>query len=251
MTKSNVKIKDNITIMDEINAIESIASSYFIDGEFTPYYSEMQCVIAIVENFIDGVEFESDELVYDTVIHDNEIYSLITKFYYDISDTEQAKKENEENIECITIWNRVMRYVHEKVEFEKQVRINKLSTDTLSNLVDSQNEMIESVIDVCTTLLDSFSALSNLKNLTQDDIELAKEFMGNLKDKNITETTLANAMKKVVKSHKVPNTKIYEEQRERIEEQQKQLEEKEKEIAELRHWRREHEVRNVLSDAKK
>ena len=75
--------------------------------------------------------------------------------------------------------------------------------------------------------------------------------MGNLKDKNITETTLANAMKKVVKSHKVPNTKIYEGQRERIEEQQKQLEEKEKEIAELRHWRREHEVRNVLSDAKK
>lgn len=251
MKKNNAKIKDVITVIDEINAIESIVSSYFVDGEFTPYYSEMQCVIAIVENFIDGVEFEPDELVYDTAIHDNEIYSLITKFYYDISDTEQAKKENEENIKYITIWNRVMQYVHEKVEFEKQVRINKLSTATLSNLVYSQNEMIESVIDVCTTLLDSFSALSNLKHLTQDDMELAREFMSNLKDKNITETTLANAMKKVVKSHKVPNTKIYEGQRERIEEQQKQLAEKEKEITELRQWRRTHEARNVLSDDKK
>ena len=250
MKKENVRIKEEITIGDEINAVESIVSSYFMNGDFTPYYSEMQCIIAITENFIEGVEFEDDELIYDAVVQDPDIYPLIMKFYYDVSDTEQAKYENEENIKYINIWNRVMQHVHEKVEFEKQLRINEMSTYTLSNLINSQNEMIESVIETCTVLLDSFSALANLKNLTQEDMELAREFMGNLKDKNITETTLANAMKKVVKSHKVPNTKIYEGQRERIEEQQKQLEEKEKEITALRQWKRDHEARNVLNDEK-
>lgn len=250
MKKENVRIKEEITIGDEINAVESIVSSYFMNGDFTPYYSEMQCIIAITENFIEGVEFEDDELIYDAVVQDPDIYPLIMKFYYDVSDTEQAKHENEENIKYINIWNRVMQHVHEKVEFEKQLRINEMSTYTLSNLINSQNEMIESVIETCTVLLDSFSALANLKNLTQEDMELAREFMGNLKDKNITETTLANAMKKVVKSHKVPNTKIYEGQRERIEEQQKQLEEKEKEITALRQWKRDHEARNVLNDEK-
>ena len=250
MKKENVRIKEEITIGDEINAVESIVSSYFMNGDFTPYYSEMQCIIAITENFIEGVEFEDDELIYDAVVQDPDIYPLNMKFYYDVSDTEQAKHENEENIKYINIWNRVMQHVHEKVEFEKQLRINEMSTYTLSNLINSQNEMIESVIETCTVLLDSFSALANLKNLTQEDMELAREFMGNLKDKNITETTLANAMKKVVKSHKVPNTKIYEGQRERIEEQQKQLEEKDKEITELRQWKRDHEARNVLNDEK-
>lgn len=250
MKKENVRIKEEITIGDEINAVESIVSSYFMNGDFTPYYSEMQCIIAITENFIEGVEFEDDELIYDAVVQDPDIYPLIMKFYYDVSDTEQAKHENEDNIKYINIWNRVMQHVHEKVEFEKQLRINEMSTYTLSNLINSQNEMIESVIETCTVLLDSFSALANLKNLTQEDMELAREFMGNLKDKNITETTLANAMKKVVKSHKVPNTKIYEGQRERIEEQQKQLEEKEKEITALRQWKRDHEARNVLNDEK-
>lgn len=250
MKKENVRIKEEITIGDEINAVKSIVSSYFMNGDFTPYYSEMQCIIAITENFIEGVEFEDDELIYDAVVQDPDIYPLIMKFYYDVSDTEQAKHENEENIKYINIWNRVMQHVHEKVEFEKQLRINEMSTYTLSNLINSQNEMIESVIETCTVLLDSFSALANLKNLTQEDMELAREFMGNLKDKNITETTLANAMKKVVKSHKVPNTKIYEGQRERIEEQQKQLEEKEKEITALRQWKRDHAARNVLTDKK-
>lgn len=250
MKKENVRIKEEITISDEINAVESIVSSYFMNGDFTPYYSEMQCIIAITENFIEGVEFEDDELIYDAVVQDPDIYPLNMKFYYDVSDTEQAKHENEENIKYINIWNRVMQHVHEKVEFEKQLRINEMSTYTLSNLINSQNEMIESVIETCTVLLDSFSALANLKNLTQEDMELAREFMGNLKDKNITETTLANAMKKVVKSHKVPNTKIYEGQRKRIEEQQKQLEEKDKEITELRQWKCDHEARNVLNDEK-
>ena len=74
------------------------------------------------------------------------------------------------------------------------------------------------------------------------------EFVKNMQDKNITETTLANAMKKVVTAYKVPNTKIYEGQRERIAEQQKQLQEMNKELTDLRKWKKEHEAYNVVSD---
>ena len=35
MKKTNIRIKD-ITLVDQINAIEVIVSSYFVDGEYTP-----------------------------------------------------------------------------------------------------------------------------------------------------------------------------------------------------------------------
>ena len=39
MKKTNIRIKD-ITLVDQINAIERIVSSYFVDGEYTPYYAD-------------------------------------------------------------------------------------------------------------------------------------------------------------------------------------------------------------------
>ena len=54
MKKTNIRIKD-ITLVDQINAIERIVSSYFVDGEYTPYYADQALVVAIVDNFIDGV----------------------------------------------------------------------------------------------------------------------------------------------------------------------------------------------------
>ena len=35
MKKNNVRIKNNITLTDEINAINGIVSCYFTDGEYT------------------------------------------------------------------------------------------------------------------------------------------------------------------------------------------------------------------------
>ena len=41
MKKDIVKIKDNISIVDEITAIKSIVDYYFTDGEYTPYFAEI------------------------------------------------------------------------------------------------------------------------------------------------------------------------------------------------------------------
>lgn len=239
MKKENVKIKDVITFADEVNAIESIVSSCFNEGKYTPYYVTIGQVIAIVENFIEGVEFEENELVYDLTIEDDELRSLVYRFFTDISDTEEAAIMNQENAYYINLFNRIMSNVNELVSFRKEQMIH----------YNSALNTIAEFCEVITDALDNFAKL-DLREMKPGDIKLAMEFVKNMQDKNITETTLANAMKKVVTAHKVPNTKIYEGQRERIAEQQKQLQEMNKELTDLRKWKKEHEAYNVVSDKK-
>ena len=40
MIKDNMRIKESITLQDRINAIETIVSFYFMDGDYTPYYKD-------------------------------------------------------------------------------------------------------------------------------------------------------------------------------------------------------------------
>lgn len=237
MKKDNPRIKELITLEDEINTIESIVSSCFTKGAYTPYYIESAEVIALAMNFLDGVTFEPNDMVYDVVMNDEELRGLILKFYYDIEDTDEAKQRNEDNFTYINLKNRIDKHVAQMVDFEKQKLIH-------------HNDSLDIIAEFCEVVADSLSnfAKLNIKEMSKEDIQMATEFIKNMKDKNITETTLANAMKKVINAHKVPNTKIYEGQRERIAEQQAMLEEKELEITELRKWKQEHSARNVKSD---
>ena len=45
-------------MVDKVNAINLIVSSYFTNGEYTPYYSKMAEVMAVVTYFIEGIDFE-------------------------------------------------------------------------------------------------------------------------------------------------------------------------------------------------
>ena len=125
MKKNNAKIKDVITVIDEINVTNAIFNSYFRNGEYTPYYSRMAEVIAIATNFLDGVEFDKNDLIYDSVLGDPELYSLVLRFYYNIEDTEEAAKQNAENGLYINIHNRIAANVRDMVEYEKQKRIHR------------------------------------------------------------------------------------------------------------------------------
>ena len=220
MTKNDARIKDNITIVDKIRAIEDIVSSYWTDGEYTPYYSDMATVIAIVENFITGVEFEEDDVIYDLVNSDEELSSLVYRF---LNPTENDSKYRE-----------IMYFVLEN--FEKQKVIHN------SNAFSIVGEMCEAIVDV----LGSFSGMSQM--MTPENIEATKSFMTALKDKEITEETLASAVRIAADQFKMPESEIIEGQRRRIAEQQTQLQEKEAEIQDLRKWRKEHEARNVKAD---
>ena len=217
MKKDNVRIKNNITIVDEISAIESIVSYYFTDGEYTPYYAEMGKVTAIAQNFLSGVEFDTKDYIYELVMTNEDLYKCVNKFL-----VPSVSKSDAQYFNCM---ERIMKQVDDIVEFEKQKLIH--NTDAFS-VVGAMCMAVKDILD----------------NYVQNT-ELAQGFIEDLKASGITEETLANAVRKAADQFKMPESDVIEGQRKRIAEQQEQLQEKETEIQDLRKWKREHMARNV------
>ena len=217
MKKDNVRIKNNITIVDEISAIESIVSYYFTDGEYTPYYAEMGKITAVAQNFLDGVEFEAEDYVYECVMTNDDLYKCVNKFLVPSAIKTDAQYYSR--------MERIMKQVDDIVEFQKQRIIH--NTDAFS-VVGAMCMAVKDILD----------------NYVQNT-EVAQGFIEDLKASGITEETLTNAVRKAADQFKMPESDVIEGQRNRIAEQQAQLQEKEAEIQELRKWKREYMARNV------
>lgn len=80
MIKDNMRIKESITLQDRINAIETIVSFYFMDGDYTPYYKDEGEISAVIRNFIDGIEFEKGESVFSAYYNDEDLRKLVNMF---------------------------------------------------------------------------------------------------------------------------------------------------------------------------
>ena len=225
MKLENPKIKDNITIVDKISAIESIVSYYFTDGEYTPYYAEIAKVNAIAMYFLDGVVFDENDYIYELVKSDEGLSSLVDKFL------------NQDG-EYVDIMDDVMRPVYDMVEFNKQKLIH--NTDIFHVI----GEMCESVVDT----ISSLSGMSQI--VTPENIVGVKKFMDALKNGDITEENISNAVRQAADQFKMPENEIIEGQRQRIAEQQEILTKVTDEVNELRVKIREYEARNVKSDKK-
>ena len=238
MKKDNVRVKSDITIVDEITAIESMVSYYFTDNEYTPYYVDMAKVTVIAENFLDGVEFESEDYVYQLVMENDDIYECVKKFL------EIPTSQDKENVDCYVRMEKIMKQVGDIVEFKKQKLIH--GSDT-----------IKAIGDLCDGII---TVLNNIAEMNSpENIQIAKDFMEEIKQNGITEETLANAVRKAADKFKIPNNEIIEGQRQRIAEQQKQLQEQHSKIDEMKRrvkemdakvqsfetWKREYMARNV------
>lgn len=217
MKKNNVKIKDNITIVDEISAIENIAAYYFTDEEYTPYYAEMGKVTAIAQNFLSGVEFDTEDYIYELVMTNEDLYKCVNKFLNPSVSKTDAQYFNR--------MERIMKHVDDIVDFRKQKLIH--NTDAF-NVVGAMCTAVKDILD----------------NYVQN-AELAQGFIEDLKASGITEETLTNAVRKAADQFKMPESDVIEGQRNRIAEQQEQLQKKEAEIQELRKWKRDYMARNV------
>ena len=169
MKKNNVRIKNNITLTDKINAINGIVSCYFTDGEYTPYYSEMAQVIASVTYFMEGIEFEDGDDIYSSVIHDDEVLNII----YDIITGEDMAF--------------VMKNVKDKVDFIKQ------------KIIHSHADM-DKIIEVCNVIIDSLENFSKLEltELSKEDIKNASSIMKKIASGEITVDSLSSALKEAV-----------------------------------------------------
>lgn len=169
MKKVNtIKIKD-IMFEDKISAIEDIASEYFMvdsygDVHYTPYFSEIAVVNAIVKYFLTGVEFEDGDTkqsIYNEALNNKYILKQIKRFF--VNSSENAEEENENNKKYIEIMDSVMDSVKDKVEFTKQKLIHGQSLDAL--------DKISLMCDKLTSLLSiTDNVVSVMNKISESDI---------------------------------------------------------------------------------
>ena len=240
MQKKNMKIKNNITITDQIAAIKTIVNYYFTDGEYTPYFADMGMYEAIVNNFITGCKLRDDEYSYILVEKDKELRDLVIKFFYNSEDTDEARGHNDENYKYISIFNFVMNNVKDIVDIKKK------------ELVLCTNEKKEFYSTITSTVKDLDKSLQNLSRLdlnalTPEVKEFGLKFMEKFKDGEFNSETLTQAIKDAV-DFKVPETEIYEGQRKQIGNLNNMLREKEEENKELKKKIVDFEARNVKAD---
>ena len=119
MRKKNARIKKNITFEDQLNAIDYIVSCGFkIDenGEidYTPEYIMPGEIEAYALFFLDGIEFDNDEIKYVSIMKDTKVMSLIMKFF----------STNEEDSQYASIRNYVINNAYRKIDFRSQVIIH-------------------------------------------------------------------------------------------------------------------------------
>lgn len=207
LKKDNVRIKSDITIVDEISAIEGMVSYYFTDDEYTPYYADMAKVTVIAENFLDGIDFDPEDYIYQLVMENDDIYACVKKFL------EIPSSQDKENVNCYVRMEKIIKQVEDIVEFKKQKLIH--GSDT-----------IKAIGDLCDGII---AVLNNIAEMNSpENIQIAKDFMEEIRQNGITEETLANAVRKAADKFKMPNNEIIEGQRQRIAEQQEQLKEQQK-----------------------
>lgn len=208
MKKNNVRIKENITLVDKINAYEDIVSSYFVDGEYDPYYSIVGQETAIITYFIEGIELEDSDLVDECISNDEEL-QMIIKTVCDSS-----------------AMHEVMDMVKDKVDFMKQRIIH--SRPNLDTIVEAANIIIDS--------LDNFSKM-DFSIMSQENIELAKNVMTKINDSNVelTQESLTEIIKNATGFEMNDEIKNI-------------IDEKNKEIRELKKYKMLWDSRNVVQE---
>ena len=170
MKKNNVKVKENITMVDKVNAINLIVSSYFTDGEYTPYYSKMADVIAAVTYFTEGLDFAEGDDIYDAVTQDEELNDMVHDILFE--DDMIFVKDN----------------AKDKVEFLKQ------------KIIHSHADM-DKIIEACNVIIDSLENFSklNIKEMKKEDMQNASIVLEKLaSNNNLTPEVISNVLKDAV-----------------------------------------------------
>lgn len=182
MIKDNMRIKESITLQDRINAIETIVSFYFMDGDYTPYYKDEGEISAVIRNFIDGVEFEKGESVFSAYRNDDALRKLVNMFILEPVDKEPESEEDERIQNSIRklydMMETIREYVADKVEFEKQKYLH--ANPDLDKIVMAADIIIDS--------LENFSRM-NFEIFTPENLEKAQKIFNKISESGFEFTT--------------------------------------------------------------
>lgn len=181
MRITELKVKENITPDIIAEAIEYISNSCFIGGTYNPYYMGFTERLAIVQYFLDGIEFEEGDSLF-VISELDDVKNLVKKFYGDKRFSEQA-----------ALMEEVRENVKEVVEFKKQRLIH--GADAIESISRRLNEFGNFISDLDV-------ALGNLVKLDLDainknDIEDARKLVKKLNASNVELN--ADTVAKIVK----------------------------------------------------
>ena len=217
MKKGKIEIKKNITMVDKVNAIDLIVSSYFTNGEYTPYYSDMAQVMAVVTYFMEGIEFEEGEDIYNAVMQDEELSDIVHDVLFED--------------DMIFIKNNAI----DKVEFLKQ------------QIIHSHADM-DKIIEACNVIIDSLENFSklNIKEMKKEDMQNASIVLEKLaSNNNLTPEVISNVLKDAV------GFKMDEATEEILDSKNEQIRGLKEENKELRKYKALWESRNVAASSDK
>lgn len=164
MKKINPQIKNEFTLkmQDEVDAIEMIADMFFrevtdkdgnTETKYTPYLEKIGQVNAIVRYFLEGIEFDDGEDVYDAVMDDKDIRPLIEQFLipYGEKITNPTREQK--------IMGQIMDKVYDMIEFRKAKMIaqaqnesNAILTYKIIELIEKEHEKTEKEIEATENL---------------------------------------------------------------------------------------------------
>ena len=164
MKIDNLKIKDDITPDVVAEAIEFVANSCFVNGNFNPYYQSFAERMAVVKFFLDGIEFEENDSLF--VIGElDDVKKLVNKFFADPKYSDSAK-----------IMSVVRSNAEQIIEFRKQRIIH--GADAIEYIASAVGEFKGYIEDFDVAL--SNLAKIKLQDITKEDIENARELIAKL-----------------------------------------------------------------------
>ena len=224
MKITELKIKENISPDVIAEAIEYISNSCFVGGTYNPYYRSFTEKIAIVQFFLDGIEFEDGDSLF-AICELDDVKKLIARFYGD-------KRINEYS----PIMEVVNHNVDEIVEFRKQRLIH--GVDAIESIAKNIEDITGRLNEFGNFIGDLDVALGNLLKIdfdaiNEDDIENARKLADKFANGDMTK-----ALKEAA------NFDIDKASQEVIDAKNKQIEELQKRNALLE---KEHNARNVLA----
>ena len=161
MKKTNLRIKENITLQDKINVVESIVEDYFRGGKYTPYFAPISKIVSIATYFIEGYELEDGDNLYTISMTDDDMKRLIETFVgkYAVNNDIMAE---------------VNSYVEDKVDFMKSYIIHE--NPDLSTIVGAANMIIESLANF---------ANMNVELMNPENLKSVMTVVQKLKDSNL------------------------------------------------------------------
>lgn len=175
MVKNEVKVKEKISL-----ALRSLITDTIADGCFTydesgevkyvPYFKEMATVIAFATYILEGVEFDKDENIYETVMNDKELVVIYREWTHsgiynmiknDVDDIIEFKKQ-----QLLRQNDTVAKYVTELLQL--QIEVQKLQKQVLQQQEKIYSEYSKEDIDKLNATLEEMN-----KNFNSADYQKA------------------------------------------------------------------------------